>query len=135
MAIALSPSVGNVVPVVMIRSTNLTATGSDITSKGKAPCKGRIVGVHASARAIGGSTAMSDVDLMVEKGTTDILASAIAVVDGAAVVAGGAYGSLTTTVANLAVEDGDVFTVDATVTGGSSPTCTDIVVTVLIARE
>ena len=63
-----------------------------------------------------------------------ILASAMAVVDGAA-VASPVAATLTTTVANLAVAAGDIFTVDGTVTGGSSPQCLDIAVTVYIARE
>jgi hypothetical protein len=133
MALTLSPGVGDVIAVPITRFAAVSATTADIATQ-VAPCKGRVVGISARTEAIGGTTVPTDVDIMVEKGTTDILASAIAVVDSSTPQTP-AMGTLTTTLADLEVADGDVFHVDATVTGGSSPTCTGIEVIVYLARQ
>ena len=87
--------------------------------------RGRVVGAACSVGAIAGTTEVTDVDIMIEKGTTDILAALMAPVGSSAIVSGGATGTLSTTTADLEFTATDVFHLDVTLTGGASPTVDD----------
>lgn len=97
--------------------------------------KGRVVGASASVGAIGGTTEATDVDVMFEKGTQDILAAQLAAVQSSAIVSGGANGTVSTTSADLAFTATDVFAMDVTLTGGSSPTVDDTMGFLYVVRE
>ena len=97
--------------------------------------KGRVVGASASVGLIGGTTEATDVDIMFEKTATDILAAQIAAVQSSAVVSGGALGTLSTTSADLAFTATDIFHMDVTLTGGSSPTVDDVMGFLFVVRE
>jgi hypothetical protein len=125
--------VGDVVCVPLYCKTQQTATGADI-AKNYVPCNGRIVMVTAHVETIGGTTKCTDYDLMVEKNSTDVLSAAIAAVN-TSTNKGPQAGTLVTSPTILKVAQGDILTLDATLTGGSSPTVDGPQAYVYIVRE
>lgn len=124
----LAPSVGDVYTLAFYHKTQITADDTTgVTSK--VPFKGRIIGALASVEAIGGSTAPTDVDIVVKDGSTTI--ATLAAVDSSAIVSGG---GLDTSI-NYQVDAGDVVEVEIDITGGSSPTVDGIFTQLWIVRE
>ncbi len=130
--IDLAPGVGEVTEIALTCVTQQSATAASI-AKAIAPCKGRVVAVSAWVDTIGGTTKPTDVDLMIEKGTTDLHTLIDAV--GSSTNNGPQMGTLVTTAASLAVAAGDIFHLDVTVTGGASPTVDGLHGRVYLARE
>lgn len=128
-----APAGKNIVCVPLIRLAAVSATTADIATA-LVPFRGRIVAVVARAHAMAGSTICSDGDVMIEKGTTDILSAAIAVIN-AATLQSSTSGTLTATAGDLLVTPGEILHMDITVAGGSSPTITGIEAQVYIMRE
>ncbi len=117
-----SPAVSGVVVIPFHISGQYTATTANVV-KFKMPFKARLIGVTATARASGGTTPTLTVDL--KDDTVSALSAAISVTAGT--VSEG-------TIANAAVLDESVMTVDLTI-GGTSPTWNDITVFLTVLRE
>jgi len=128
---------GAIVPVVLPYYPQVTADVTDAAVKCKSPVKGVVVGVHVGARAIGGGTPFTDVDVEVLKGSTALLSANAPIVDGSALPAGGVYGTLSTVSGALRVAADDVLAIKLIdVTGGAStPTLDGLVVTIYIAAS
>lgn len=131
--IDLAPGVGDVIEMSLDCVTQQSATGASI-AKSIVPCKGRVVAVSAWVDTIGGTTKPTDYDIIVEKGTTDLISAAIPAV-GSSTNAGPQMGTLSTTAATVAVAAGDILHLDGTLTGGASPTVDGIHAKVYIVRE
>ena len=115
----------------------VTADVTDAAVKAKCPVNGTIVGILGRARAIGGGTPFTDVDVEVLKGSTALLSANLPVVDGSALTAGGTWGSLSSTLASLRVLVDDVLAIKLIdVTGGAStPTLDGLEIEIWIARN
>jgi len=122
----------DIVCIPLTDGASRTTVTADV-AKAICPCKGTVVAVSAWVDTIGGTTKPTDVDLTVEKGTTD-LHTAIAAV-GSSTNAGPQMGALSTTAATLRVAAGDIFHLDASITGGASMTVVGIHAQVFVARE
>jgi len=124
------------IPLAATRQLTGIATTADATTF-KPGFAGRVVGISGTCGAVGGTTAPTDIDLMVEKGTTDLLQAALAVADSSAVVSGGAVGTLTATTADLEFTATDVFHLDIAGTAGTSldGTVDDCVAYLWVVRE
>ena len=129
--IDLSPDKG-IICIPLVDFIQRTATVADVATA-IVPCKGRVVAISGWVGTIGGTTDPTDVDLMVEKGTTDLHTLIPAV--NSSTDAGPLMATLVTTAASLAVAAGDILHLDITVTGGTSPTIDGIGAHVFIARE
>ncbi len=128
--IDMAAGIGSIICIPLYTKTQITATTADIATA-IAPCKGRVVAVAAWVKT--SASKPTDLDLMIEKGTTDLHTLIPAI--NSSTIAGPLMGALVTVAASLAVAAGDVFHLDATVTGGSSPTCDDIYGMVWMVRE
>ncbi len=138
MGLATRPGHGAaIVPVVLAYFPQVTADVTDAAVKAKSPVAGTVVGVHVGARAIGGGTPFTDVDVEVLKGATALLSANAPLVDGSVLAAGGVYGSLSATASALRVAVDDVLAIKLIdITGGaSSPTLDGLVVTIYIAAD
>ena len=113
----LPPLAAPMMPLRLQQADTVTATTASAVTM-KAPFNCRIVAIHSGVTGIDDAT---DVDLQVEKGTTDLCTAVMAVADSSSVVSGGVEGTLTTTAADLTLDKGDVLHLDITVTGGSTP--------------
>ena len=115
----MAATVGSQFPLIIGPSTvQITTTTADVATL-VVPCKCRILTIYGGVHAAGGSTIMTDLDLTVENGSTDINSTALAVVNSSAVT------NTANTNPDSGQDDlaaGDVLHLDATVTGGSSPT-------------
>ena len=123
-------------PLAVTRSLSVIVTTASATTL-KPGFAGRVVGISAVCGNLAGTTNATDVDLMVEKGATDILQAAMAVADSSVVVNGGAVGTLTAITADLEFTATDVFHLDVAGTAGTSlnGTANDIVAYVYVVRE
>lgn len=135
MAFTARPAPGS--PIIGIRLPyypQITADVTDAAVKAKCPLPGTIIGVTAIARAAGGGTPFTDVDVQVMKNTTELVA-ALPIVDDSAIPAGGAQGTLALSGADLQVAADDYFHLKlVNVTGGAStPTLDGLEVTVWVA--
>lgn len=125
-AAAQTPNYAVAIPGVVVIpfhvSGQYTATAVGV-ARFAMPFPARIVGVHASARASGGTSPTLTVNLM-DDGAS-VLSAAITVT----------AGNITHgTVANPVISDESVMTVDLTI-GGTSPTWNDITIFVTAVRE
>jgi len=93
-----------------------------------------VFAIYADAKAIGGTTDPTDVDVTVKNGAVDLLAARIPVVNGSTLITAPLAGALTTTLANLQLAAGANLNLDVDVTGGSSPTCDELHATVWAIR-
>lgn len=130
--IDLAPGVGDVIELSLSLHKQVAATTASI-ARAIAPCKGRVVGVAAWVEQVGGTTVPTDIDIMLEKGTTDLHT----IIDcwGSSTDNGPQLGTLSTTAATLAVAKGDIFNMDTTVTGGGSVTIESVQGRVWMVRE
>lgn len=125
------------VPLIPIRlnyPTQITVDVADAAVKEFVPFKCIVRRVTGTVRAIGGTTPHTDVDVQILKNTTEIVA-ALPVVDSSAIAR--PDGTLATVAdADLTLDGVDDFLhlklID--ITGGSSPTCDGLVVTVWVER-
>ena len=131
--IDLAPGVGDVMEIALSVGDQQSASVAEV-ARAIAPCKGRVVGVAAWVERVGGGTLPTDVDVMVEKGTTD-LCSAVIDCWGSSTDNGPQMGTLSTTASEVAVAAGDIFTLDTTVTGGGSVTIESVQARVWMVRE
>lgn len=133
----LAPGVGSVVCIPVIHPKQITATVATGTHRVRAGVKGRVVKIEAQPGIHGGSTVVTDLDILVKKGTTSLHATVIAAVDGstAATTDAALSPELSTTAADVAIDVDDYLTCTYTLTGGSSPTIDGAGVLVYIARE
>ncbi|MFQ5915377.1 MAG: hypothetical protein ACE5JS_19585 [Nitrospinota bacterium] len=129
---ALASGVGDIVEFHLKVARQITATTTDALLF-KVPFKCRIVKVIGAVGAIGGTVDPTDVDLMIENGTTDILSAQIAAVDASAIASAPVTG--TVAAGQDALAEDDVIHLDVTVTGGTSPTVDDVDVWVYAVRE
>ena len=115
----------------------VTADVTDAAVKAKCPVNGTIVGILGRARAIGGGTPFTDVDVEVLKNNDALLSANLPVVDASALTAGGTWGSLSATLATLRVVVDDVLRIKLVdVTGGAtSPTLDGLTIEIWIARN
>ena len=122
------------IPLVAARATHADIASAATFKPGFA---GRIVGISGVCGAIAGTTDPTDVDIMVEKGTTDLLQAYMAVADSEAVVSGGVVGTLTATTADLEFTATDVLhlDIDITVGTGTQNYCEDVIAYVYVVRE
>ncbi len=129
---SLAPGVGDIycLPIEVGRQVAATLADAQIV---KVPFKGRIIKVVGGVGAIGGTVDPTDVDLMIENGTTDILSALIPAVNGSAIAATPLTGAIASGEDDVA-EDA-VIHLDVTVTGGTSPTVDGIWVHIWIVRE
>ena len=132
-SIDLAPGVGDVITIPL--SGGADPQSASVASLGKniAPCKGRVVGVAAWVLRVGGGTLPTDVDVMIEKGTTDLHT----IIDcwGSSTDNGPQMGTLSTTATEVAVAAGDIFHMDTTITGGGSVTIQAVEGMVWMVRE
>lgn len=133
----LAPSVGHVVCIPVIHPKQIGADVAAGTHKVYPGIKGRIVKVVGIPGIQGGSTPVTDLDLIVKKNTTSLHSTAIAAVDSSTAASTDAVLSptLSTTAATVAIAVDDYLTVDYDITGGSTPTIDGAGALVYIARE
>ena len=129
---ALAPGVGDVVQFFISAGRQLTATTAD-AALFRVPFKCRIIAVYGAVAAIGGTVNPTDVDLMIENGTTDILSAQLPAVDGSAIASTPPKGTLVSGQDTLAEDD--VIHLDVTITGGTSPTADGVDVWIYAVRE
>ena len=130
---ALASGVGDVVAFRLQSGANIAADEANVVRE-VVPFDCRVIAVTAGAQAAAGSTPFTDVDVTVMNGSTDLLASKIAVMD-SSTLAAPAAGTLSTTSASLNLSSGDVLDLDVDTTGGSSPTLTACFATVWAVRQ
>jgi hypothetical protein len=128
----LASGVGDIYCLPIDVGRQLTATTTE-AQKVKVPFKGRMIKVVGGVGAIGGSVVPTDVDLMIQKGVTDLLTAPIPAVDASAIAATPPTGSVVA--AQEALAEDDVINLDVTVTGGTSPTVNGIFVHIWLVRE
>ena len=127
-----APGVGDIfcLPIEVGRQLAATTTDAQVV---KVPFKGRIIEVVGGVGAIGGTVDLTDVDLMIENGTTDILSAQIPAVNASTIAATPPTGAIAGGEDDVA-EDA-VIHLDVTVTGGTSPTVDGVWVHVWIVRK
>lgn len=109
-----------VIPLHLAGQYTANVTGA---ARFQLPYKARLIGVSASARASGGTSPTLTVD--VKDDGASALSAPVAVTAGSVAEA---------TIANAAVVDESVITVDLAI-GGTSPTWNDITVLITVVRE
>lgn len=114
----ISSHVGDMVCFRLL-AAQITATQAD-EALYRVPFNAQVVKLVGFCAAIGGTTVMTDLDFVVENGTTDICA-AIPVVDSSAIVTGATV-VVDPTSGQETLSAGDILHLDSTVTGGNSPT-------------
>lgn len=137
MALPLSAGVGNVVAIPVIHPKQITADVQETVYKVYPGIKGRIIKVVGVPGIHGGTTVVTDLDLIAYKSTTALHSTAIPAVNASTAASTDAVLSptLTTTAASVAIAEDDYLAVDYDVTGGSSPTIDGAGVIFYIARE
>lgn len=105
-----------VLPLIITDPLTTATTTADV-ARARCPCRGRIVGCAPIYGVTRGTTPFTDLDLMIEKGTTDIFSVVHPVINGSVV------GTTEPDVldAQREVADGDILALDAITIGGSSP--------------
>lgn len=86
------------------------------------PCDLQVHEIWPLCDSIGGTTVFTDVDVMIENGTTDIMSAELACVDASAIVGSATTFKVPSTDALSLLSKGDVLHLDINITGGSSPT-------------
>lgn len=124
------------IPLVLKAGQQLLTTTADAALY-RVPFDCVVVAIQGGVTAIGGSVDPTDVDLMVEKATSDLLSAVIPAVNGSAINAAGVglQGTLVTTQSLLSLAAGDVLHLDVTITGGTSPTVDGAEATVWVVRK
>lgn len=133
----LPSSLVDLIPIELPYFPQVTVDVADAAVKKLVPFPFRVHRVTLAARAIGGGTPFTDVDVDIYLGTNAIV-TAGAIVNGSA-IAGSGKGldcTLTTTLANLVGASGDMLHMKLIdVTGGAStPTLDGLVATVYVER-
>lgn len=137
MALPLSAGVGNVVAIPVIHPKQITGDVQETVYKVYPGIKGRIIKVVGVPGIHGGTTVVTDLDLLAYKSTTVLHSTAIPAVNASTAASTDAVLSptLTTTAASVAIAEDDYLAVDYDITGGNSPTIDGAGVIFYIARE
>lgn len=117
-----STAIGGVVLIPLQLSGQVTATTTSVV-KFAMPFKAKIIGVSATARASGGTSPTLTVDLLDD--TVSALSAPLSITAGTVAEA---------TIANAAVADESIMSVNLAITG-TSPTWNDITILVTVIRE
>ena len=136
MALTAKPGFGAVpVPIVLPYWPQITVDVADAAVKKKVPFPFTVVGVQGFARAAGGGTPFTDVDVDVYLGTTKI--ATLAIVDGSTLAGSGVQGTLLVSGASLdGAADAFLHLKLIDVTGGAStPTLDGLEVIVWIVPK
>lgn len=125
---------GKIICLSLIQAVQLTTAATHASqAQVRVPADGTIVAVEPIAGIIGGTTEFTDIDGMVENGTTDLFAANHALVDSSAIVMSSAPS--VETEAKKRVAAGDVLHLDLVTTGGSSPEADGFGFNVFIALD
>jgi len=122
MALPLASHVGRVVCIPVIHPVQITADVAETVHKVYPCIKGRVVKVVGIPGVHGGTTVVTDLDLLAYVSTTVLHATAIAAVNASTAASTDAALSPTLTAAAQPIADTDYISVDYNVTGGASPT-------------